>query len=144
MTRGRPGSGLTLNEHFMRILESVLYAEDLEAAHRFYTGILGLEVISFDPARNLFMRCGDSVLILFKASETLKPTAGIPPHGTTGKGHLAFAATSEKIDAWNRLLTAEGIETTEKTWPNAARSLYFEDPAGNILEFVMPSSWDMT
>ncbi len=128
----------------MRILESVLYAEDLEAAHGFYVGVLGLEVISYDPSRNLFMRCEDSVLILFKASKTVVPDAGVPPHGTTGNGHLAFRATREELVTWEDRLSTAGVEIIERIdWKNGARSIYFRDPAGNILEFATADLWGM-
>jgi catechol 2,3-dioxygenase-like lactoylglutathione lyase family enzyme len=45
----------------MRVLESCLYAEDLSEAHHFYVDILGLEAISFDPERHLFLKLESSV-----------------------------------------------------------------------------------
>jgi hypothetical protein len=51
----------------MRVLESVLYAEDLVAARQFYVDILALEEIMFDENRDLFLRCEGSVVILFTA-----------------------------------------------------------------------------
>lgn len=126
----------------MRILETVLYAEDLVAAHAFYVGVLGLAPISYDPERNLFLRADGSVLILFRASKTTVPDAGVPPHGTMGKGHAAFSSTHEEIEAWAHKLESAGIEITQrKTWPNGAKSIYFEDPAGNVLEFATPDLW---
>ena len=126
----------------MKILETCLYAEDLEAAHRFYHGILGLEVISFDPDRDLFLRCEGSVLIVFKASRTLIADSIVPPHGTTGPGHTAFSASEDEIESWKTLL-AEANVTIDKelNWKNGAKSIYFRDPAGNILEFATPRLW---
>ena len=126
----------------MQVLESVLYAEDLEAARTFYVGLLGLPEISFDPARDLFLRCDNSVLILFKASKTRVGDAGVPTHGTVGNGHLAFSASEEELDAWKLRLSAAGIPVTKEiSWKNGARSIYFNDPAGNVLEFATPSLW---
>lgn len=126
----------------MRVLETVLYAEDLVAAREFYTGILGLEEIMFDPERDIFLRCEGSVLIIFKASKTIVPDAGVPPHGTTGAGHTAFASTPEELEQWNRKLTESGVEIIQTiNWKNGAKSIYFRDPAGNILEFATPNLW---
>lgn len=126
----------------MRVLETVLYAEDLVAAREFYTGILGLEEIMFDPERDIFLRCEGSVLIIFKASKTIVPDAGVPPHGTTGAGHTAFASTLEELEQWNRKLTESGVEIIQTiNWKNGAKSIYFRDPAGNILEFATPNLW---
>ncbi len=129
----------------MRILESVLYAEDLEAAKAFYADLLGLDVIIFESERNLFLRCEGSVLILFKASRTIVKDSEVPAHGTTGPGHLAFAASREEIEGWTRKLEAAGVPIIEKIdWQNGARSIYFHDPAGNILEFATPSLWGLS
>ena len=126
----------------MKVLETVLYAEDLQGAYRFYTEMLGLEVVTFDPDRGLFLRCEESLLIVFKASETVKPHAIVPPHGTSGQGHMAFAATDEEIEAWKSKLAGAGVEVTKEVeWENGARSVYFEDPAGNVLEFATPRLW---
>lgn len=128
----------------VQVLESVLYAEDLTAAWAFYEGVLGLHVISFDPGRNLFLRCQGSVLIIFKASKTIVPDAGVPPHGTTGPGHLAFSATRDELAAWREKLDRSDIPIIDEiTWPNGAESIYFHDPAGNVLEFATPDLWGL-
>lgn len=128
----------------VRILESVLYGEDLMASYAFYVVFLGLEVISFDPERDLFLRCEDSVLILFKASKTLIPDAGVPAHGATGPGHLAFRASRNEMAAWKDRLLANGIPLLqERRWSNGAESIYFADPAGNVLEFATPDLWGL-
>ncbi len=126
----------------MKVLESVLYAEDLDAARAFYVGLLGLEEIMFDPARDLFLRCDESVLIIFKASKTKIADGDVPPHGTVGAGHLAFSATDSEIESWRNRLEAEGVEIKKEIdWQNGAKSIYFEDPAGNVLEFATPRLW---
>jgi catechol 2,3-dioxygenase-like lactoylglutathione lyase family enzyme len=126
----------------MQVLESCLYAEDLTAARGFYVDVLGLEEISFDPERDLFLKAEGSVLIIFKASKTILPNPRIPSHGTTGPGHLAFAATHETIDTLEKKLTAHGVKIIERiSWGNGAKSIYFPDPAGNILEFATRDLW---
>ena len=128
----------------MRVLESVLYAEDLVAAREFYVGILGLEEIMFDPDRDLFLRCDRSVLIIFKASRTVIADSGVPGHGTVGAGHLAFASTEEGIETWRARLAENSVEIIDEIrWKNGAHSIYFRDPAGNILEFATPDLWGM-
>ena len=126
----------------MRILETALYAEDLVAARKFYVGFLGLEEISFDADRDLFLKCEDSVLIIFKASRTKIADSFVPPHGTVGSGHVAFRATEVELADWKTRLEANEIEITKEIeWRNGGRSIYFDDPAGNVLEFATPSLW---
>lgn len=126
----------------MRILETILYAEDLEAARSFYVGLLGLEEIIFDPERDLFLKLDGSVLIIFKASRTVIADSGVPPHGTTGIGHAAFAATEPEIEAWKERLESSNVPIIEEIrWKNGAKSIYFCDPAGNVLEFATPNLW---
>jgi len=125
-----------------RILETVLYADDLAAAHQFYTEVLGLEVLSYNPERSIFFKVGSGMLIVFRAEKTLIPDAGVPTHGTTGPGHMAFGASRDEIDEWRDQLIRHGIEIEmEKSWSNGAFSIYFRDPAGNSLEFATPDLW---
>ncbi len=127
----------------MRVLESVLYAEDLVAARNFYVGILELEEISFDAERDLFLRCEGSILIIFKASRTKTHDSIVPPHGTVGAGHLAFAASEEEIEYWRTKLAENNIEIIDDIrWKNGAHSIYFNDPGGNVLEFATPTLWE--
>ncbi|HLO97318.1 MAG TPA: VOC family protein [Fimbriimonas sp.] len=126
----------------MKILETILYAEDLHAAHTFYTSVLGLEVISFDPERSLFLRLDGTVLIIFKPSRTIIHDSIVPPHGAVGIGHAAFAATREELESWRAKL-GDAV-TKEITWQNGARSIYFDDPAGNVLEFATRDLWFQT
>lgn len=128
------------------ILESVLYAADLDAAEAFYSGVLGLEKIARAGDRHVFFRCGGQVLLVFNPAETVKPPATaalpVPPHGATGAGHLCFAASAEEIDRWRSRLTAAGIAIeADFEWPGGGRSIYFRDPAGNSLEFAEPRIW---
>lgn len=126
----------------MRILETILYAEDLEAARSFYVGLLGLEEIIFDPERDLFLKLDGSVLIIFKASRTVIADSGVPPHGTTGIGHAAFAANEPEIEVWKARLESSNVPIIEEIrWKNGAKSIYFCDPAGNVLEFATPNLW---
>lgn len=52
-----------------RILETVLYADDLTAAYQFYTEVLGLEAFSYNPERSIFFKVGSGMLIVFRAEK---------------------------------------------------------------------------
>lgn len=129
-----------------RILETALYVRDVAEAVEFYSGVLGLELVRASSARNAFFRCGDGILLLFKAEETLMPAQSgelpVPVHGTSGPGHVCFAATFDELSAWRQRLLAHGITIEQELeWPNGAHSLYFRDPSGNSLEFGEPKLW---
>jgi catechol 2,3-dioxygenase-like lactoylglutathione lyase family enzyme len=130
------------------VLETALYARDLDAAERFYGGTLGLERIARVGRRHVFFRCGTAVLLVFNPDETARPGGSgpaVPPHGAHGPGHVCFAADARALDGWRRRLTAEGIAIeAELRWPNGALSIYLRDPAGNSVEFAEPQLWEPT
>ncbi|NMG40879.1 glyoxalase/bleomycin resistance/extradiol dioxygenase family protein [Chelativorans sp. ZYF759] len=131
------------------ILETALYAEDLDAAEAFYHDVLGLERLSRVGDRHVFFRCGDGVLLIFNPAETATPPAPdaklpVPPHGMRGEGHVCFRATEEEIDRWKQHLAEHGVAIeSEFEWPKGGRSIYFRDPSGNSIEFANPKIWGL-
>jgi catechol 2,3-dioxygenase-like lactoylglutathione lyase family enzyme len=131
------------------ILETVLYACDLDAAESFYRDILGMTPFSRQDGRHLFYRCGDQVLLIFNPEETLMPPRPgaklpVPPHGAKGQGHVCFKASAAEIDRWRARLLAAGVAIeADFEWPVGGRSIYFRDPAGNCLEFAEPRIWGL-
>jgi catechol 2,3-dioxygenase-like lactoylglutathione lyase family enzyme len=137
------------------ILESAVYADDLDAAEDFYGRVMGLERIAKVPGRHVFFRCGRGVLLVFNAEATSSqppPDAKlpVPPHGARGPGHLCFAANAEEIEVWKARLTAQGVAVeADFHWPpttgetQGGRSIYFRDPGGNSLEFAEPRIWGL-
>lgn len=130
------------------ILETVLYAPDLDAAEAFYAEVLGLDLHAKVEGRHVFFRCGNQMLLIFNPEATSLPAPDsslpIPTHGTTGPGHACFRASRDGIAAWRERLRAEGIEIeSEFEWPQGGISIYFRDPAGNCLEFAEPKIWNL-
>jgi len=130
------------------VLETALYADDLDAVEAFYGGILGLEKISRGGNRHVFYRCGPGVLLIFNSGETLKPhepgALPVPPHGTKGHGHVCFRVDSNDIEAMAERLKAASVDIeADFHWPNGGRSIYFRDPAGNSLECAEPRIWGL-
>ena len=128
------------------ILETALYAQDLDKAEAFYDDVLGLEKIRRGGNRHIFYRCGPGVLLIFNPAETSEPIKDdpfpVPPHGATGAGHVCFFVTHDDLDAMARRLQDVGVPIeSELTWPNGARSIYFRDPAGNSLECASRTLW---
>ena len=137
------------------VLETVLYASDLVDAEAFYRDVLGLEVYSRVAGRQVFLRCGRQMVLIFNPSVTGRAhdhdaRLPVPPHGAIGPGHVCFAASATEFGAWRRRLEGHGIAIeAEFEWPNPdpdkrGRSIYFRDPAGNSLEFAEPRIWGIT
>jgi catechol 2,3-dioxygenase-like lactoylglutathione lyase family enzyme len=99
-----------------RILETALYAEDLDAAEAFYTRVLGLKVKSRVVGRHVFFYSGDNMFLVFNESE---------------------------LDPWKQWLIEHGVAVRVYHWPQGGRSLYFSDPAGNSLEITTPQLWGL-
>ena len=124
-----------------RILETVLYAADLDAAERFYGGLLGLEVESRKPGLFVFFRCGDGMLLIFDA-DAAAAGRSVPAHGARGPGHACLAVAEADLEPWRRHLESAGVVIEqEQEWPRGGRSFYFRDPAGNSLELATPRIW---
>ena len=92
-----------------RIIETCLYVTDLDQAYDFYQRILGLESFSRQNQRHLFFRCGNQVLLLFKASETKKEDSEVPSHGMSGEGHVAFSMPETDLGNWRKHLLESNI-----------------------------------
>ncbi len=131
------------------ILETVMYAVDLDATEAFYADVLDMVPFSKLAGRQLFYRCGDQVLLIFNPEATVVPPPEnaklpVPPHGATGEGHVCFRASTAEIDDWKARLEAAGISIeADFVWPSGGRSIYFRDPAGNCLEFAEPKIWGL-
>lgn len=124
------------------VLETCICVDDLDAAEAFYGGVLGLVRIERHPERHVFYRCGPGVFLIFVAEHSSLADSALPPHGTSGPGHAAFAVPGEDIELWKHHLAANHIEIEhEIDWPQGGRSIYFRDPAGNSIELAEPRIW---
>lgn len=123
------------------VLETSLYAHDLDAARTFYSDVLGLDVLFETEGRHVSYRCGMGVLHIFHP-DTSQASETMPPHGADGPGHVAFAVEAEALDVWAERFTAHDIAIEDRmTWPQGGESLYVRDPAGNSIELAPASIW---
>jgi catechol 2,3-dioxygenase-like lactoylglutathione lyase family enzyme len=124
------------------VLETSLYARDLDRAESFYSTVLGLERHSREADRHLFLRCGQGMLLIFNPDATSREDGLLPPHGATGPGHVAFAVADDELDSWTAELEQRGVAIEARIdWPRGGRSVYFRDPAGNSLELATRGIW---
>ena len=127
------------------VLESCLYGTNLDEMEAFYGDLLGLERYSGVEGRHVFFRCGNGMLLIFNPDATNQPGQGVPAHGVTGAGHIAFGVPEAELEEWRHKLEAKGV-TIEAVveWPAGGYSLYFRDPAGNSVELTTPKIWRMS
>lgn len=126
------------------LVEAAAYVDDLDRAEHFYRDVLGLPVAGKEVGRHVFFRVGDrAVLLLFLPESTLKGDR-FPPHGARGPGHFALGIPAESVDSWRTRLDNFGVTIEqEEAWPAGGHSLYFRDPAGNLVELVTPGLWNL-
>lgn len=127
-----------------RILETVLYAADIDAARGFYTRVLGLVEYSYVADRFVFFRVGPGMLLIFNPWRSIAQSGpdAAPMHGATGPGHVAFCIQPEEIAEAVAHLESHGVPIERRIdWPGGGHSIYFRDPAGNSLEFATESVW---
>ena len=128
------------------IVETALYTDDLDACRRFYTDVLGLEIIMENDGMLAFDAGTSQVLLVFEratsSGDKRLPGGLIPGHRGDGPAHMAFHIAIRDYDAWKAAFRSRGVPIlSEVTFPAGGRSLYFNDPAGNVLELATPGHW---
>ena len=128
------------------VLETGLYVDDLEKARAFYEGVMGLQAMFMDDRLAAYPVGPNSVLLLFQKGLSEQPieTPGgtIPSHGGSGRLHYAFAISADQLEAWLAKLAEHGIAVESTvSWRKGARSIYFRDPDGHLVELVTPGLW---
>jgi catechol-2,3-dioxygenase len=121
------------------VLETCLYhtGDEREAVRRFYEGVLGIRPVS-EWERGAAYRVGDSVVLVFDRDQTTRQRI---PHGASGSGHACFVTPPDEYERWKRHLSRAAVVVIEEADYNGIRSMYFKDPAGNVLEIAEGDMW---
>jgi catechol 2,3-dioxygenase-like lactoylglutathione lyase family enzyme len=127
------------------IVETCINVAEIDRAREFYQSLFNFDAMVSDE-RFCALRAGLDVLLLFTHGRSNEPVVIpggiIPPHETRGPGHLAFAISSDALEAWRTRLRECGIEIeSEVQWERGGSSLYFRDPDANLLELATPGVW---
>jgi catechol 2,3-dioxygenase-like lactoylglutathione lyase family enzyme len=132
---------------YRKIVETCIYSSDLEKMKNFYVNSLGLEFVSEEIGRHVFLKAGKSMLLIFNpVSTTNKNQSMFPPHGVATPPvsiHFAFEIEKEHYEnVKDRLIRNEIDIEKELTWGNETmKSVYFRDPAHNLVEFITRGNW---
>ena len=126
----------------LHLLETALYATNLNAMEQFYQTVLQLPLYSKENNRHLFFKLPNGMLLIFNPETTIQAGKTVPPHGATGSGHVAFAVAEAQLPEWRKRLHEYGVAIEKEVhWPGGGASIYFRDPAGNSVEITTPRIW---
>ena len=129
---------------FGGILETVLYHERRgEARDRAFL-LRGPRSSSGDALRRRgrLPEWGSGILLLFDTEKLAQRAEPHMRHGAQGPGHACLVTSSGEYEEWKRRLIANSVSIDhEVSWPGGARSIYFRDPADNLLEIADGDLW---
>ena len=117
------------------LAELAVVVDDLEACEAFYTRLLGAEPFNRVPGRHAFYTVGGLRFLLFKPGVMVSRKAD----HCRGPQHFAFLIDTSRVDAAIKHLEALGIPYDGPYHDPGKISVYFDDPAGNRVEYLAPT-----
>lgn len=110
---------------------------ELAAAERFYTEVLGLTVVAHLGDQTL-LRCGPQNLALFQVKRPLLTPEQRHDRIShpLGKGHHAFKVSRDDFETARERLAQAGVESAKPIDWGDHDCMYFLDLDGNLLEIV--------
>jgi catechol 2,3-dioxygenase-like lactoylglutathione lyase family enzyme len=118
---------------FLGLRHVALNVRDVQRALEFYSKVLGMKLEWMPDEENAYLTSGQDNLALHK----------LPPGAEPGKvqtvHHIGFVVKRpENVDQWAERLRSLGITLAEepKTHRDGARSFYFYDPDGLLIQLI--------
>jgi catechol 2,3-dioxygenase-like lactoylglutathione lyase family enzyme len=114
----------------------VLTVADLDQTCRFYSRVLGMEVVRFGAGR-LALRFGRQKINLHQSGREFEPKAGRPTPGSADLCFVTATALDRAVDhlsACGVLVEAGPVARTGAVGP--VTSVYFRDPDDNLIELA--------
>jgi lactoylglutathione lyase len=128
------------------LTEIVLIVRDVHVAAHFYRHVVGLTPIREANDEWAWFEAGDAThlqrIALHKGALLFEEHSPFPAGARWGRVHYAFHVPSERLELAATHLREAGVAVygpVELEWMRA-RSYYFYDPDGNLLEFLAPQS----
>lgn len=112
----------------------------------FYVNHLGLDLVSEEEGRHVFLKAGKSMLLIFNPENTrLAANSTFPTHGAftpPSSIHFALEIKQAGYEAAKNVLIQDKVAIEkEMRWGSGGKSIYFRDPAGNLVEIVTKGHW---
>lgn len=118
-----------------RIGHVVLKVRDLERSRRFYSEVLGLDIMQEMPQMKMVFLASNRRDHHEIALAEVGPNAGAPRDSDTGLAHVAFRLkTEDELRAAYREFKERGVPVSFTVNHGVTKSVYFLDPDGNQLE----------
>jgi catechol 2,3-dioxygenase-like lactoylglutathione lyase family enzyme len=114
---------------FRGIRHVAFRVKDLEACEKFYTDVMGMELLYRANPDLVYLTCGNDNLSLARAKSDLA-AGGV-------FDHYGFIVESrESLDAWFDYFQSIDVPVLDKPHDHAdgARSFHIKDPAGNVIQ----------
>jgi catechol 2,3-dioxygenase len=118
-----------------RIGHVVLKVRDLERSRRFYTEVLGLDIMREVPQMKMVFLASNRRDHHEIALAEVGANAGGPKASDAGLAHIAFRLkTEDELRAAYREFKERGVPVSFTVDHGVTKSVYFVDPDGNQLE----------
>ena len=130
---------------FTKIVETCIYSSKLKEMKDFYINKLGLDFVSEENGRHVFLKAGKCMLLIFNPESTLNDSISIfPIHGAITPPsivHFALEINTADYEKWKDLLSKKQINIEKELKIGNSRSIYFRDPSGNVVELITENAW---
>lgn len=128
-----------------KVVETRIYSSDMDSMKKFYIGLLGLPLVQEEKNKLIFLKAGKSMLLIFDRVGTNVDNDRLPSNGAqTPPASVHFAMEIEERDyqRWKEVLAKNNVAVEKEVdWKGRAKSLYFRDPAGNLVELITLGEW---
>lgn len=120
--------------NLLGIRHVALNVRDVQRSMEFYRDLFGMELEWMPDEKNAYLTCaGQDNLALHEAPLPAESS----PHQSLD--HIGFVVRRpEDVDAWAKRVRERGIAFHQepKTHRDGARSFYFRDPDGNLIQLI--------
>ena len=125
--------------------EIVLIVKDIPKSQKFYEDVVGLTIESADDEWVWFYvgdRNGNQRLAIHKGKLLFEEKSPLPEGKRWGQIHFAFEVGRKKLEQAIEKVKTSGVEIygpVDFKWMEA-KSYYFYDPDGNLIEYWSPDN----